>query len=89
MFTNKEKILHLFLTVIKQCTVLMDFSSEKLKSSTAAFYFALYISMLSFSFPSFFCTWILDSYKTVPRETDQNHNITLPEIKYSLLATKQ
>ena len=35
MFTNKEKILHLFLTVIKQCTVLMDFSCEKLKSFTA------------------------------------------------------
>ena len=32
---------------------------------------------------------MLDSYKTVPIETDQNHNITLPEIKHSLLATKQ
>ena len=69
----------------------MDFSCEKLKSSTADILlcFVYNLSMLSFSFLSFFCTWILDSYKTVPIETDQNHNITLPEIKHSLLATKQ
>lgn len=54
MFTNKEKILHLFLTVIKQCTVLMDFSCEKLKSFTAGISLRFVYIHAVFQFPNIF-----------------------------------
>ena len=54
MFTNKEKILQLFLTVIKQCTVLMDFSCEKLKSFTAGILLCFLYIHAVFQFPIIF-----------------------------------